>query len=321
MSVVVLNYNYGHYLKGCIESILAQTFTDFELIVIDDCSKDDSIRIIEPYVKADSRVRLVAHKVNAGFAKSLIEGTEKESRGEFLSVISADDLAMRDDAFATQVELLRKYPQAAFCFSAVELITPKGTHVDRSFDQEVVLEPAAALRALFTQTARPPASGTLIRKTHYQASGGYRRDVSMALDLGMWVDLAIQGGFIYTPLPLYGWRIHDAQMSAALPGVRKSAHEVRRILSDAWRQGAHRGFEMGASEDRVFVQHVEAYALHEAFNRSRKLAASRVLAAVLETPLEAAKSRKLWISAARVALGDRGFETLKRVLAVVPFRN
>ena len=79
LSVVVLNYNYGRYLPGCLKSILDQTFTDFELIIIDDCSTDDSRAVIAPFL-SDSRVRLHAHTTNLGYAKSIIEGTEEISR-------------------------------------------------------------------------------------------------------------------------------------------------------------------------------------------------------------------------------------------------
>src|SRR4051812_34884538 len=80
LSVTVLNYNYGTYLPGCLDSILGQTFRDFELIVIDDTSSDNSLEVIKPYL-ADPRVRLVAHKKNVGYGGSLIEGTETCSTG------------------------------------------------------------------------------------------------------------------------------------------------------------------------------------------------------------------------------------------------
>src|SRR3954452_11728872 len=106
LSVTVLNYNYGAYLPACLDSILGQTFRDFELIVIDDCSTDNSVEVIQPYL-ADPRVRLVAHQKNVGYCGSLIEGTETQSTGEYVTVISADDLVRRPDAFERQIALLQ----------------------------------------------------------------------------------------------------------------------------------------------------------------------------------------------------------------------
>src|SRR5690242_18034091 len=63
LSVTVLNYNYAHYLPQCLDSILSQTWTDFELTLINDCSTDNSLEIIKPYL-ADPRIKFVNHEVN-----------------------------------------------------------------------------------------------------------------------------------------------------------------------------------------------------------------------------------------------------------------
>ena len=117
LSVTVLNYNYGRYLGECLDSILSQTFKDFEVIVIDDCSSDDSVAVVTPYLQ-DSRVRLIPHERNVGFAGSLMEATEVHSRGELLMVVSADDVVRRNDAFERQVNLMEASDNSAFCFAA-----------------------------------------------------------------------------------------------------------------------------------------------------------------------------------------------------------
>src|SRR5258708_15590928 len=78
LSVTVLNYNYGRFLSKCLTSILSQSYTDFELIVIDDASTDESTQAIEPFLK-DPPVRLIAHKQNAAFHRSLVEGADASS--------------------------------------------------------------------------------------------------------------------------------------------------------------------------------------------------------------------------------------------------
>src|SRR5262245_2119770 len=97
LSVTVLNYNYAHYLPKCLESILSQTWSDFELILINDRSTDNSLEVIQPYL-SDRRVRLIDHDQNRGYIASLIEGS-KLSRGRYITVISADDFCVSDRAF------------------------------------------------------------------------------------------------------------------------------------------------------------------------------------------------------------------------------
>ncbi len=116
LSVTVLNYNYAQYLPVCLDSILGQTFRDFELIIINDCSKDNSLEVLQPYL-ADPRVRLVDHQINKGFVVSLIEGTDL-SRGKYVTVISADDYCISPLAFARLIEMMESEDAPAFAYSA-----------------------------------------------------------------------------------------------------------------------------------------------------------------------------------------------------------
>jgi glycosyltransferase involved in cell wall biosynthesis len=80
LSVTVTNYNYADFLPRNVESILAQTYTDFELVIIDNASSDDSIAVIERYASTDPRIRLIAHDVNQGGLASFRESCDV-SRG------------------------------------------------------------------------------------------------------------------------------------------------------------------------------------------------------------------------------------------------
>jgi Glycosyl transferase family 2 len=306
LSVVVLNYNYARYLPECLSSILGQTFTDFELVVIDDCSKDDSVQVVEKFL-TDPRLRLHKNPKNLGFAGSLILGTEGLTNGEFVTVISADDTVRSSRAFEKQVALLRAHPAAAFCFSAIDFLqgaTHSGSH--HSFPDETVLESNAALHALLTfGNVWPLHSGTLIRRTAYDAAGGYRRDLKMVLDLGIWLPLAMQGGFAYSPETLYGYRVHEGQMSVALAGIRRNARELRTVLRAACAEGERRGFHTAALARQALGLHLANTAIVDAFSGNRKVAAQRYLAAALECPLETLTSKKLWVIALRIALGEK----------------
>ena len=123
LSVLVLNYNYAEYLPECLDSILAQTYEDFEVIVLDDASNDESLAAIDRYL-ADKRVRLVRHETNQGYARSLAEGTGELSRGKYLTVISADDFAVDANAFADQMQQLGAEPSSVACITAYTKVGP-----------------------------------------------------------------------------------------------------------------------------------------------------------------------------------------------------
>ena len=111
ISVIVPVYNAEKYLHRCIDSILAQTFTDFELLLIDDGSKDNSGKICDEYVDMDSRVR-VLHKENGGVSSARNMGLD-HARGEWITFVDSDDWIeptmyelMYDDAIKKGVELV-----------------------------------------------------------------------------------------------------------------------------------------------------------------------------------------------------------------------
>ena len=90
ISVIVPVYNVENYIRECLDSILASTYTDFELILVDDGSTDNSGTICEEYASRDSRV-VVSHQVNRGLSSARNHGIEM-STGEYISFVDADDV-------------------------------------------------------------------------------------------------------------------------------------------------------------------------------------------------------------------------------------
>jgi glycosyltransferase involved in cell wall biosynthesis len=312
--VTVLNYNYGRYLGQCMESILAQTLDDFEVIVVDDCSTDGSLDVVRPYV-ADGRVRLVAHEANRGYLASLIEGTEAHSRGEFVSVISADDLARRPDAFERQVAMLRAHPGAGFCFSHYEkLLGAEGLSlgIHESLAGDAVVPGAEAFRRLASDPMmRVLHTGTVIRRHAYVAAGGYRHDVPHALDLAMWLALSMRGDVAYIADSLYAYRQHDSQMSGSLRGYRALMRETFQLVDEAIAEARERGIETAGLRRGVSRAYLFGWAMDEAFRGARALPMRRCLEALRLRPVDALASRAFWVILLRAALGARAFGALR----------
>jgi glycosyltransferase involved in cell wall biosynthesis len=91
ISVIIPNYNNAKYLPACLDSVLAQTFKDFECLVVDDCSTDESRKTISGYAKRDPRVRLVEMPKNSGVGAARNKGLD-EARGEFVFFLDSDDV-------------------------------------------------------------------------------------------------------------------------------------------------------------------------------------------------------------------------------------
>ena len=91
VSIIVPLYNYRKYIGYCIQSILNQTYKNFELIVVDDCSTDGSYGIAKKFEKQDDRVKVIKLDINSGYSKAKNEGIIL-SRGEYIATLDADDM-------------------------------------------------------------------------------------------------------------------------------------------------------------------------------------------------------------------------------------
>ena len=111
VSVIVPSYNHGKYLAETIESVLAQTWADFELVIVDDASKDDSQEILRHYQGCDPRVRPFFHHENLGASQAVNHGLDL-AEGAYFTFCGSDDLFM-EDKLERQLEVVREHPGRA----------------------------------------------------------------------------------------------------------------------------------------------------------------------------------------------------------------
>lgn len=316
LSVTVLNYNYGRFLRDCLQSILSQTYTNFEVIVIDDCSNDDSIRVIEPFLQ-DPRVRLIAHMQNAGFVRSLIEGAEA-SASPYLTVISADDFVLSATAFEKQMGLLESNPKASFCYGSWALMNVKTGPTDQAapylvipFSEDHVWSGEEEFKNLCTRYY-VLHTGTILRRTAYLAVGGYDTSIRYTLDITMWTLLCGAGDVAYVAEPLYGYRTHGSNMSRRPDVLRATTDELVRMVDLAFANLPEGPVKL----DRRLLRRARQTALANV--SSMEVFAGRPLGgwkahayAARLRPREALFQRRVISLAARTLLGARGFERLQ----------
>jgi glycosyltransferase involved in cell wall biosynthesis len=207
--VVLPVYNAGAYLAQAIESILAQTYREFEFIILDDGSTDDSLAIIERFAARDRRIRYVS-RPNAGLVATLNEGLSM-ARGEYVARMDADDVC-QPWRFARQLELLDRDASLALCGSAVNVIDGQGRPA--GFDRVENEDATIKLSLLWECPLNHPS--VMYRRSAVVAVGGYRsigiaRD-SYAEDYDLWIRLAGQGRYANLPEPLLNYRWHGGNI-------------------------------------------------------------------------------------------------------------
>lgn len=229
VSVVISVYNDEDFLAESLESILDQTYSDFEVIVVNDGSTDSSAEILRHYENKDPRVRAI-EQPNQGLTKALINGCAQAS-GPFIARQDADDWS-HPQRLQHQVDALRSNPELSFVSCWAEGITKEGRIL------ELVKRPAdstAATNQLRFERQGPPAHGTVMfRKRVYEKVGGYRPEFYFSQDSDLWLRMAELGPVLYLTDVLYRYRRNADSLSSVRHDVQyefgefgQACHSVR----------------------------------------------------------------------------------------------
>jgi glycosyltransferase involved in cell wall biosynthesis len=215
VSVLIPTYNYARFLPEAIESVLAQDFTDFELLISDDASPDDSAAVIRRYAARDPRIRVQLHTQNVGMVANW-NGCLRQARGEYVKFMFGDDRFMRVDALRQMVAALDASPPVVLVASAraildedsrVTTVWNEWRHAGRHAGAAVI---DRCMREDRNLVGEP--SAVLFRRA--DAARGFDPQLRQVVDQEMWFHLLLRGEFFYLPEPLCAFRQHESQQTA-----------------------------------------------------------------------------------------------------------
>ena len=207
ITVLMAAYNGGDYLKFSVESVLRQTYQDFEFLIIDDFGSDDSLRCVESL--KDSRIRIHRNAVNLGQTRSLNIGL-KLALGEYVARIDADDLAF-PTWLETQFSFIKKNPRYA-AVSARAVVIDSSNRIKKILNSPLNFEDV-----IFRSLTASPVNhvGVMMRKDLIlNETGGYDERLKIAADYEMWSTLLRKGHrIISTPSVSMAIRVHRNSLS------------------------------------------------------------------------------------------------------------
>lgn len=218
VSVCIPTYKYGNYIAETIESVLAQNFSDFELLIIDDCSNDQTAEIVESYAKKDRRIRFIVNRFNLGMVENW-NSCITQARGEYIKFVFGDDLLASPDAIGRMAAVLRNDPTVSLACSARNFIDTFSyvTRIESHFNSGTFSGTDVIDYCLASQ-GNPigEPSVVMFRKCH--AARGFNPIYKQIVDLEMWFHLLERGSFAFIDEPLCSFRIHDKQQTRANAG-------------------------------------------------------------------------------------------------------
>jgi glycosyltransferase involved in cell wall biosynthesis len=220
-------FNAQRYIRQAAESILNQTFSDFEFIIIDDGSSDDSKQILVELARRDSRIRLVS-RPNTGYTKALNEALAL-ARAPYLARMDADDVSM-PERFEKQLAYLKANPDCVLVGSRILTIDPFGSplYEPRHKLQHDAIE--AELLAGVGWAIVHPAS--MMVREHVTALGGYRVQMEPSEDLDLFLRLSERGKIANLPEVLLYYRQHVKSVNHTRYEEQNQA--AKKIVAEAY---------------------------------------------------------------------------------------
>lgn len=235
VSVIVPNYNHAPYLRQRMESILGQTYRDFEAILLDDGSTDESRSILSEYA-GDPRVRIEFNEVNSGSTFRQWKKGIGLARGEYIWMAESDDYA--NERFLERlVRILEEEQKVTFAYCRSFRVAQDGQR--KGFADWYLADLDAQRwtadfrvdgREACTQTfvhanSVPNASSVVFRKRIYDRVGGVDESLVACGDWKLWVLMALEGEIAYVSEPLNSYREHNESVRTAMAQMGRGAGE------------------------------------------------------------------------------------------------
>jgi glycosyltransferase involved in cell wall biosynthesis len=200
VSVLMTAYNRENYITEAIESVLNSDYQNLELLVVDDCSNDQTLQIARLYGKSDSRLRVYQNETNLGDYANRNKAASYAT-GEFLVFVDSDDKIL-PNGFSKLVATMQHFPKAGM-----------GMLMKGSEGEPYFLSPNEAIRKHFFSTPclMIGPGGTILRRSFFEAIGKYPVKYGPANDLYFNLKAAAGGGMVFLPFEFNFYRIHEGQ--------------------------------------------------------------------------------------------------------------
>lgn len=242
VSIIIPAYNAEKYLPLTLDSVLGQTFQQWELIIVDDGSQDSTRSIAEAYAAQDSRVRVV-HQQNGGVAVARNQGYARTSPETEAVIFLDNDDIWEPEALAVLTAALERHPEAAGAYVMGRYIDGAGQPIRVGMLEDwmrarrkvegsrvvAILPSEFTTFSCFALEQWLPSPGVLLmRRAALEAVGGFDQATAPCDDYDLYFRLTRRGGLIFVDRPLFGYRLHGGNVSDDKRRLNRSERGVRR---------------------------------------------------------------------------------------------
>lgn len=228
ISVITPAYNAEKYIGETIESILNQSFTDFEFIIINDCSTDSTLEIVQKYADKDKRIKLFSNEKNLGIAGNRNKGVSLAA-GKYIVWQDADDISVLD-RLEKQFAFMESHPEVGICGGYLQFFSEAGETGVRKYATSDAELRKTIFR--FSPVAQPAA---IIRKSYLDEAGKYDLAWPPAEDLDMSFRIGSKHKFANLPQIIIKYREHgNSATFKKLKTIEVNTIKIRLKYSHGW---------------------------------------------------------------------------------------
>ncbi len=213
VSVLIPMLDAEPYIEECLSSVLDQSYSNLEVLVVDDGCKDRSAAAVRSFAARDQRVRLLhhPHNENRGVSRS-IELALRHSRGEYVALLDADD-QFEPEKLALQLRAMQAHPEVVLCHTRASILADEETELSRSCQAHFDVAPSAPIYWLLHEPSGLGmcyilSSSALIKASALRKTRFAGRQVYQSEDWLIMVMLASEGPFLFIPDRLVKYRVH-----------------------------------------------------------------------------------------------------------------
>lgn len=212
VSIITPTFRHQQFIERCVQSVLAQSYSSWELIVIDDASPDATAQIVERFTTEDSRIRLIRHRSNYGAARLCETYNEAlgHCRGELIAILEGDD-EWAPGKLSEQVPVFDD-KRVVLCYSDYDEVTTEGLLITRHGVSAAASSARSALLEnlrFFSALKSFGANTVMVRRHDLLSLGGFADAGLPFVDYPTWLRLAFRGDFVRVPSVLGRWRRHQ----------------------------------------------------------------------------------------------------------------
>lgn len=213
ISVVIPNFNNEKYLSLCIDSVMAQDYPNLEVVVVDDASTDNSIKILNEYQKKDVRFNVIYKAQNEGVVAARNDGI-RSATGEYIATLDSDDIYTYKQKISDEYRCLSRFATTSsrpvIAFSQIQLIDEKGGILGTP--SRVIPDGEVFAKLLSRSTMIP--RDFLVHKDLFNVVGGYNKNIPLYEDWDLKLRLSKIADFRYTGKIGIGYRRHSGGLSS-----------------------------------------------------------------------------------------------------------